>query len=220
MLPSLLLLPLPTLKLSPSPLSLQSLLPLPPPSSPLVIAVVALVVTAITTSILQSPPLLVKFDVQNITFNKKYFEHHPGERSKCSIVAAAAAAAAAAATVATIATVANDIGSQKWQWWGQAMAPETEAVAGGHNNQPTDGSDSNRNCVFGGGSGDGGSRGSSSGNGGNCAATAGLQTVAAATAAREIYIKKGWKRRSWRRWRQHWRQWRKPLQPQRRCRLR
>ena len=25
-------------------------------------------------------PLLVKFDVQNITFTKEYFEHHPGER--------------------------------------------------------------------------------------------------------------------------------------------
>jgi hypothetical protein len=38
--------------------------------------------------------------------------------------------------------------------------------------------------------------------------------VAAATAAREIFIKKGPKRRSWRR------RWGKPLQPQRRWRLR
>jgi hypothetical protein len=57
-----------------------------------------------------TPPLLVKFDVQNITFNMKYFEHHPGERSKCFVIAAAAVSAT---TVTTISTVANDIGSQQ-----------------------------------------------------------------------------------------------------------
>ena len=47
------------------------------------------------------------------------------------------------------------------------VAAETEAAMGAHNNQPTDGSDSNRNNIRGGGSGDGGSRGSGSGDGGN-----------------------------------------------------
>jgi hypothetical protein len=73
-----------------------------------------------------------------------YFEHHPGERSKRSVFAAAAISAA---TVATIAAFANDIGSQQWQWWGQATAAEIEAVAGAHNIQPTDGSDSDRNSI-------------------------------------------------------------------------
>ncbi len=44
-------------------------------------------------------------------------------------------------TVFTSATVANDVGSQQWQWWGQATVVETEAAAGAHNNQPTNGSD-------------------------------------------------------------------------------
>ena len=61
-------------------------------------------------------------------------------------------------------------------------------MVGAHNNQPTDGSDRDRHSICGGGSGDGGSRGSGSGDGGNDAATARVQTVAAATAAREIYI--------------------------------
>jgi hypothetical protein len=123
-------------------------------------------------------PLIVKFDVQNITFNMYFFEYHPRERSKRSIVAASAISAA---TAATIAAVANDIGSQQWQWWGQAMASETEAAAGAHNIQPTDGSDSDRNSI----------RGSGSGDGGNGAATAAAQTMAAVTAARDIYIKRG-----------------------------
>ena len=68
---------------------------------------------------------------------------------------------------------------------------EPEAPAGAHNNQPTDGSDSDRS-----GSGNGISHGNSSGDSGNGVAMAAAQTVAAATAAREIYIKKGQKRRS------------------------
>ena len=96
-----------------------------------------------------------------------------------------------------IATITNDVGSQQWQWWGQAITAKTEAAAGAHNNQPTDGSDSDRNSVCGGGSGDGGSHGSSSGDSGNGLTTAAAQMVAAATAAHEIYIKKGRKWRSW-----------------------
>ena len=52
----------------------------------------------------------------------------------------------------------------------EETAAETEAVVGAHNNQPTDGSDSDKNSIRGGGSGDGGSHGSvrgDSGNGGN-----------------------------------------------------
>ena len=54
------------------------------------------------------------------------------------------------------------------------MAAETEAAMGAHNNQPTDGSNSDRNSIRGGGSGNGGSRGSGSddGSNGNGAATA------------------------------------------------
>jgi len=48
---------------------------------------------------------------------------------------------------------------------------------GAHNNQPTDGSESNRNSVHGGGSGNGGS-----GDGGNGTAMAAAQTVAVVTA--------------------------------------
>jgi len=43
-------------------------------------------------------------------------------------------------TVVTIATVAHDIGSQQWQWWGQATSVKKEAAVGAHNNQPTIGS--------------------------------------------------------------------------------
>ena len=56
------------------------------------------------------------------------------------------------------------------------MVAETEAAAGAHNNQPTDGSDSNTDSVRGGGSGNGGSRDSGSGNGSNCVAKAAEQT--------------------------------------------
>jgi hypothetical protein len=35
-------------------------------------------------------------------------------------------------TGVTIATVANDVDSQQWQWWWQATAANTEAVAGAH----------------------------------------------------------------------------------------
>jgi hypothetical protein len=80
---------------------------------------------------------------------------NPGERSKRSVVATTAVSAA---IVATINAVANDIGSQQWQWWGQAMVAETEAAAGAHTTQPTDGSDSNRNSICGGDSGNGGAR--------------------------------------------------------------
>ena len=149
------------------------------------------------------PPLLVKFDVQILRLICNYFEHHPRERSKCSNDTAATVSAA---IIATIAVIANDIGSQEqWQWWGQAI----EAAARAHNNQPTDGSDSDKNGICGGGSGNGGMAAMT--------ATAVAQTVAAATAAREIYIKKGRKLTSWRQWRQRWRE---PLQPQRRWRLR
>ena len=75
--------------------------------------------------------------------------------------------------------ILHSIHRLRTKWWGQATAAETEAAAGVHKNQPTDGSD--RNSIRGGGSGDGGSRGSGSGNIGN----------GAATAAREIYIKRG-----------------------------
>jgi hypothetical protein len=54
-------------------------------------------------------------------------------------------------TVVTIATVANDVGSQQWQWGGQAKVVKTEAAAGAHNIQPTNGSGGAD-----GGSGDGG----------------------------------------------------------------
>jgi hypothetical protein len=53
----------------------------------------------------------------------------------------------------------------------------TEAAAGAHNNQPTDGSDSDSNSIRGSGSGNGGSRGSGSGDSCNGAATAAVQTV-------------------------------------------
>ncbi len=56
------------------------------------------------------------------------------------------------------------------------MVAEIEAAAGAHNNQPPDGSDSDRNSIRGGGSGDGGSPGRGSGDGGNCVATATAQT--------------------------------------------
>ena len=39
-------------------------------------------------------------------------------------------------TFVTIATIANNVGSQQWQWCGQATMVETEAAAGAHNNQP------------------------------------------------------------------------------------
>jgi hypothetical protein len=57
--------------------------------------------------------------------------------------------------------------SQQWQWRGQAMAAETEAAVGVHNNQPTNDSNSSRNSICGGSSSNGGSRGSGSGDGGN-----------------------------------------------------
>ena len=104
-----------------------------------------------------TPSLLIKFDVQNITLNLHYFEHHPGERSKRSVVAAAAVSTA---TVAPIDAITIDNGSQQWQWLGQATAAETEAATGEHNNQPTDGRDNDRNGICGGGSGDSGSHGS------------------------------------------------------------
>ena len=48
-----------------------------------------------------------------------------------------------------IATIANAVGSQQWQeWWGQATAVETEAAAGAHNNQPTNGSDMSAEMAF------------------------------------------------------------------------
>ena len=80
------------------------------------------------------------------------------------------------------------------------MVAETEAAAGVHNNQPTDGRDSDRNSIRGGGSGNGGSHDSGSGDGSNGAATAAAQTVAVAMAAHEIYIKRGRKQRSWWQW--------------------
>ena len=51
-------------------------------------------------------------------------------------------------TVVSIATIANDVGSQQWQWWGQAMAVETEAAAGAHNSQPTNGSNMAADTAF------------------------------------------------------------------------
>jgi hypothetical protein len=69
----------------------------------------------------------------------------------------------------------------------------TEAAEGANNNQPRDGSDSDRNGVHGGRSGYGGSHGSGNGDGGNGGGADGC----VATAVREIYIRKGWKQRSW-----------------------
>jgi len=58
-----------------------------------------------------------------------------------------------------------DVGSQQWQWWGQATAAKKDAVMETHINQPTDGSDSCKNGIRGSGSGNGGVCGSSSVNG-------------------------------------------------------
>jgi len=51
-------------------------------------------------------------------------------------------------TFVTITTVVNNVGSQQWQWWGQATQVETEAAAGAHNNQPTNGSNTAAEKVF------------------------------------------------------------------------
>jgi hypothetical protein len=94
----------------------------------------------------------------------------------------------------TIATVSNAVGSQQWQWWGQATAVETEAAAGAHNNKPTNISDMASETAF----------VTAAVATAAMAATAAVQTAAVAMAAHEIYIKKGWKRRSWWRRRQLW----------------
>ena len=51
-------------------------------------------------------------------------------------------------TVVRITTITNDVGSQQWQWRGQATAMELEAAAGAHNNQPTNGSDVAAETAF------------------------------------------------------------------------
>ena len=80
------------------------------------------------------------------------------------------------------------------------MAAETEGVAGAHNNQPTDGSNSDKNGVL---------LAAAAATAAAVAAavataamaamtaTAAAQTVAAVMAASEIYIKKWLKQRSW-----------------------
>ena len=82
-----------------------------------------------------------------------------------------------------VVTIANDVGSQQWQWWGQATAAETEAAVGAHNNQTTDGSDSEETDFV-------------------VAAAATAAAVAAAVATAALT----------RQWRQHrqwqWRRWR------------
>ncbi len=75
------------------------------------------------------------------------------------------------------------------------MAAETEAVAGAHNNQSTDGSNSDKNGVL-------LAAAAATAAVATAAmvamtATAAAQTVAAVMAAREIYIKKWPKQRSW-----------------------
>ena len=103
--------------------------------------------------------------------------------------------------VVTVATVANDIGSQQWQWWGQATAVETEAAVGAHNNQPTNGSDMVAEMAFAAVAAATAAAVAAAVVKLAMAATAVAQMAAAATAAHEIYIKKGRKRMSWRRWR-------------------
>jgi hypothetical protein len=140
----------------------------------------------------------VKFDVLNITFTKVIFFNTPENdlkrhRRHCHRFLCKE-------TVVTIATVTNDIGSQQWQWWGQAMVVETEAVVGVHNNQPTNGSDMVAEIAF---------AAAAAGTAAAMAAAvataamaamvamaamAAAQTVAAAMVASEIYINKGRKR--------------------------
>ena len=140
----------------------------------------------------------VKFDVLNITFTKVIFFNTPENdlkrhRRHCHRFLCKE-------TVVTIATVTNDIGSQQWQWWGQATVVETEAVVGVHNNQPTNGSDMVAEIAF---------AAAAAGTAAAMAAAvataamaamvamaamAAAQTVAAAMVASEIYINKGRKR--------------------------
>jgi hypothetical protein len=76
---------------------------------------------------------------------------------------AAVAAEGTGPTVGETVTSDNNVDSQQRQWQEQATAVETEAAAGSHNNQPTDGSNSSRNGARSGGSSNGSSCGSSSG---------------------------------------------------------
>jgi hypothetical protein len=95
-------------------------------------------------------------------------------------------------TVVTIATIANDVGSQQWQWWGQAMVVETEAASGAHNNQPTNGSDMTAEmALFAVAAVVSAAAVAAEVATAAMSATVAMQTVAAATAVREIYIKRG-----------------------------
>jgi hypothetical protein len=98
--------------------------------------------------------------------------------------------------VVTIATVANDVGSQQWQRWEQAMVVETEAAAGAHINQPTNGSNMAAETVFAVAAAATVAAVAAAEAMAAMAATAAPQTAAAATAACEIYVKKGRKWRS------------------------
>jgi hypothetical protein len=126
-------------------------------------------------------------------------------------------------TVVTIATIDNDFGSLQWQWWEQVTTVETEAAEGAHNNQPTNGSDMAAETAF------AAAAAATTAAVAAAVATAAMvatvamvataatamaQTVAGSTGVREIYIKKGRKRRSLRRWQRRRRLWRKLWQPQ------
>ena len=113
----------------------------------------------------------------------------------------------------TIATIVNDVGGHQWQWWGQAMAVETEAAAGAHNNQPTNGNNMAAETAFTAAAAATAAAVAVAVATAAMAATAAEQTAAVVMAALEIYIKKGRKRRSWRRPRGRRRGWRKPWQP-------
>ncbi len=98
--------------------------------------------------------------------------------------------------VVAIATIANDVGSQQWQWLGQTTAVETEAAAGAHNNQPTNGSNMAAETAFAVAAAAKAAAVAAAVAAAAMAAMAAMaaaqtvtaQTAAAATAAREIYI--------------------------------
>ena len=92
-------------------------------------------------------------------------------------------------TFVRIATIANAVGSQQWKWWGKATAVET------HNNQPTNGSDMAAETAFTAAAAATAAAVAAAVATAAMAFTAAVQTATVATAAREIYIKKGRKRR-------------------------
>jgi hypothetical protein len=99
-------------------------------------------------------------------------------------------------TVVAITTITNDIGSQQWQWWGQARAVETDAAVGAHNNQPTNGSNMAAETAFAAAEAATAAAVAAAVATAATAAMAEAQTAAVANTAREIYIKKGRKQSS------------------------